>query len=99
MADDAQELEARFIKLTLSSIMKTIEALHDDIDAHETVRQHMLAICAGVRERTLAATSDDMPPEQTTAGVDALIQMIDEYIDYSASPMFGDIHLVRRKPS
>jgi len=96
VADSTQELESRFLKLTLSSIMKTIKALQDDVDVHETVRAHMLGICAGVRERALAAGGEDISPEQATAGVDSLIHLIDEYIDYSASPMFGDIQLVRR---
>jgi len=90
------EVESRFIKLMLSSVLKTIEAVHDDIDAHETVRQHMLGICAEVRERALAAAGDETPPEQATAQVDALTTIINEYIDYSASPMFPAIELVRR---
>ena len=90
-------VESRFTKLMLSSVLKTIEAVHDDIDAHETVRQHMLAICAGVRERALAAAGDEAPPEQATAQVDALATMIDEYIDYSSSPMFPTIELVPRR--
>jgi len=91
------EVESRFIKLMLSSVLKMIEAVHDDIDAHETVRQHMLGICAGVRERALAAAGDEVMPEQATAQVDALATMIDEYIDYSSSPMFPAIELVERK--
>ena len=90
------ELENRFIKLMLSSVLKTIEALHDDVDAHETVRQHMLGICAGVRERALAAAGEETSPEHATAQVDALATMINEYMDYSASPMFPAIELVRR---
>jgi hypothetical protein len=90
------EVESRFIKLMLSSVLKTIEAVHDDVDAHETVRQHMLGICAGVRERALAVAGDETPPEQATAQVDALTTMINEYMDYSASPMFPAIELVRR---
>lgn len=96
MSDASQELDSRMIKLTLSSIMKTIEALQPEIDAHETVRQHMLGICEGVRQRALETAGDDVTPEQATVHVDALITMIDEYIDYSASPMFGGIELVRR---
>jgi len=90
-----QEVELRMLKLTISSMLKTIEALHDDIDAHETVRRHMLGICEGVRQRALQSASDEAP-EQATAQVDALIKMIDDYIDYSANPMFGSIELVRR---
>ncbi len=83
------------LKLTLSAILKTIEALHDDIDAHETVRRHMLGICEGVRQRAMEAAGDN-DAEQATAHVDALIKMIDEYIDYSANPMFGKIELAHR---
>ena len=95
MTDINPEIESRFIKLLLSSVLKTIEALHDDVDAHETVRKHMLGICEGVRQRALQSASGEAP-EQATAHVDALIKMIDEYIEYSANPMFGSIELVRR---
>ena len=95
--DPAQEIDSRLIKMTLSSVMKTIEALNPDIDAHETVRQHMLGICAGVRQRALEAAGDGASPEQATAAVDALSKAIDEYIDYSASPMFGSIEVIRRQ--
>ena len=97
MADATQELESRFLKLTLSSIMKIIEALNEDVDVHETVRAHMLDICAGVRERALESAGDGAEPAQATAAVDSLSKMIDEYIDYSASPMFGGIELAYRK--
>ncbi|MGI9330812.1 MAG: hypothetical protein ACR2QB_08820 [Gammaproteobacteria bacterium] len=96
MADPSQELDWRLVKMSLSSIMKTLEVLHPDIDVHQTVRQHMLGICAGVRERVLDAAGDKVAPEQATANVDALIKVIDDYFDYSANPMFGTVELVRR---
>jgi hypothetical protein len=96
MADVNPEIESRFTKLLLSAVLKTIEAVHDNVDAHETVRKHMLGICAGVRQRALESAGEDAESGQATAHVDALIGMIDEYIDYSANPMFGKIELVRR---
>jgi hypothetical protein len=96
MADANQEVELRFIKLMLSSTLKTIEQLHPDIDAHASIRQHMLGICAGVRQRALDTAADDVSQEQATEHVDALIKAIDEYFDYSASPMFPGVELVQR---
>jgi hypothetical protein len=96
MADANQEVELRFIKLMLSSMLKTIEQLHPDVDAHASVRQHMLGICNGVRQRALDAVTDDVSPEQATAQVDALITTIDEYFEYSGSPMFPGVELVQR---
>jgi hypothetical protein len=96
MAELSLEVESRLLKLTISSILKTIEAIHDDIDVHETVRQHMLGICEGVRQRALESAGDDVEPAQATAHVDGLITAIGEYLDYSANPMFGEIKLVRR---
>jgi hypothetical protein len=96
MADTNQEVELRFIKLMLSSMLKTIEQLHPDVDAHASVRQHMLGICNGVRQRAQEAAGDDVSPEQATAQVDALITTIDEYFEYSGSPMFPGVELVQR---
>jgi hypothetical protein len=56
----------------------------------------MLGVCAGVRSRALEVAGDAAPSEAATAQVDALITMINEYMDYSASPMFPGIELVRR---
>ena len=97
MTETNQELENRFIKLMLSSTLKTIEALHPDLDAHATVRAHMLGICAGVRERALQSVPDGVSADDATAQVDALIAMINEYLDYSASPMFPQVELVQRQ--
>jgi hypothetical protein len=44
----------------------------------------------------LESAGDDVEPAQATAHVDALIRMVDEYIDYSANPMFSGIELIRR---
>jgi hypothetical protein len=96
MADANQEVELRFIKLMMSSMLKTIEQLHPEVDAHASVRQHMLGICAGVRQRSLDAVTDDVSPEQATAQVDALITTINEYFEYSGSPMFPGVELVQR---
>ena len=90
MADPQdQEIEARFIKLALSSTLKTMASLQPDVDVPETVRQHMLTICAGVRERAMETSGD-------AAHVDALIATINEYFDYAASPMFPPVEIVRR---
>jgi hypothetical protein len=92
------EIESRFIKLMLSSTLKTIEALHDEVDAHATVRDHMLGICAGVRERALAGAAADIPADDATAQVDALIRMIEQYFEYSGSTLFPGVEVVRRVP-
>ncbi len=84
-----QEIEARVIKLALSSTLKTMETLHPDIDVQGSVRQHMLTICGGVRERAMESSGD-------AAHVDALIATINEYFDYAASPMFPPVELVKR---
>ena len=96
MAGINDEIENRFIKLMLSSTLKTIEALHGDVDAHASVRNHMLGICAGVRERALAGAGGDVSADEATAQVDALIKMIDGYFEYSGSPLFPGVELVRR---
>jgi hypothetical protein len=96
MTEAEQELDSRFIKLMLSSTLKTIELMHPDIDAQTTVRQHMLTICAGVRQRAVDSAPDGTPPEEATANVDALISTINEYFDYAASPMFPPVELVRK---
>jgi hypothetical protein len=96
MAGMSDEIDNRFVKLMLSSTLKTIEALHDDIDAHATVRNHMLGICDGVRQRALAGAGEDVTADEATVTVDALIKMIDEYFEYSGSPMFPGVELVRR---
>jgi hypothetical protein len=96
MAGMSDEIDNRFVKLMLSSTLKTIEALHDGIDAHATVRNHMLGICDGVRQRALAGAGEDVTADEATAPVDALIKMIDEYFEYSGSPMFPGVELVRR---
>ena len=96
MADANQEVELRFIKLMLSSMLKTIEQLHPELDAHASVQQHMLGICAGVRQRALDSAGEGVTPEQATAQVDALITTINEYFDYAGSPMFPDVELVMR---
>ena len=92
----SDEIESRFIKLMLSSTLKTIEALHEDVDTHATVRNHMLGICDGVRQRAIAGAGDGVSAAEATAHVDALIRMIEEYFEYSGSPMFPDVELVRR---
>lgn len=97
MSEIDTAIESRFIKLMLSSILKTIEQLHPDIDAHASVRQHMLGICEGVGQRALDAAGDEVSPEQASAHVDALMSMIDEYFDYSANPMFPEVGIVRRE--
>jgi hypothetical protein len=91
----SDEIDNRFVKLMLSSTLKTIEALHDDIDAHATVRNHMLGICDGVRQRALAGAGEGVTGD-ATAQVDALITLIDEYFEYSGSPMFPGVALVRK---
>jgi len=96
MAGMSDEIDNRFVKLMLSSTLKTIEALHDDVDAHATVRNHMLGICDGVRQRALAGAGEGVTPDEATAQVDALITMIDEYFEYSGSPMFPGVELVRK---
>ena len=96
MTDANQEVELRFIKLMLSSMLKTIEQLHTEVDAQATVRQHMLGICEGVRQRALSAAGDGVTPEEATAQVDALIKTIDEYFEYAGSPMFPAVELVKR---
>jgi hypothetical protein len=96
MAGVNDEIEMRFIKLLLSSMLKTIEAVHGDIDVHATVREHMLGICAGVRERALAGAAGDVSADDATAHVDALSRMIEEYFDYSGSQLFPGVQLVRR---
>jgi hypothetical protein len=85
------DIELRFIKLAFSSLLKTVEALSDDVDVHQTIRNHMLIICEGVRQRALESGG-----EGATANVDELIKTINEYFDYSQSPMFPPIELVRR---
>jgi hypothetical protein len=92
------EIENRFVKLMLSSTLKTIEALHDDVDAHATVRKHMLGICDGVRQRAIAGAGEDVSASEATVQVDALISMIDEYFEYSGSPLFPGVELVRKSP-
>jgi len=84
-----QDTEARFLKLALSSTLKTVETLHPDIDVQGSVRQHMLTITAGVRDRALETSGD-------AAHVDALIDMINEYFDYAASPMFPPVEIISR---
>lgn len=100
MSDVNVELELRFIKLAYSSLLKTVQTMAEefssDIDVSATVRQHMLTICDGVRQRALAAAGDDVAPGQATANVDDLIKTINEYFDYSDSPMFPDVELVRK---
>jgi hypothetical protein len=96
MTDVNQEVESRFIKLMMSSMLKTIGQLHPDVDAQASVRQHMLGICAGVRQRALDSAGEGVTPEQATVQVDALITTINEYFDYAGSPMFPDVELVMR---
>ncbi len=91
-----QELELRFIKLMLSSTLKTLDVLHPELDTLATVRQHMLTISGGVRERALQAAPEGVAPEEATAQVDALMTMISEYFDYSASPMFPPVEPVSK---
>jgi hypothetical protein len=98
MADSNQELENRFTKLMLSSVLRTLDALHPGIDASETVHQNMLSICAGVRERALQAAEADnsaLDSEQATASVDSLIAMIDEFFAYAALAQFGDLEVAK----
>ena len=96
MSDVNVELEFRFIKLAYSSLLKTVEAISDDVDVNQTVRNHILTICEGVRQRALEAAGEDVAPEQATAHVDALINTVNEYFDYSQSPMFPAVELVKR---
>ena len=92
----SDEIESRFLKLMLSSTLKTIEALHEDVDTHATVRNHMLGICDGVRQRALAGAGDGVSATEATAHVDALIRMIEEYFEYSGSTVFPEVELLRR---
>jgi len=89
MTEAEQEIEARFLKLALSSTLKTIATLHPDVDVQETVRSHMLTICGGVRDRALESGGD-------ATHVDALITTVNEYFDYAASPMFPPVEVVTR---
>jgi len=91
-----QELESRFLKLLLSSTLKTMETMHPDFDVQATVRQHMLTICSGVRERALEGAPEDAAPDEATASVDALIDTINQYFDYSASPLFPPVELINK---
>ena len=83
MADFDPELEAKFTKLMLSSMLRTLDVLNPGIDVTETVHQNMLGICGGVRERALAAAGVDVSPEQATAHVDQLIAFSDEFFAYA----------------
>jgi len=96
MTDANQDIENRFIKLMLSSTLKTLEALHSDVDVQATVRNHMLGICEGVRARALESAGPELTPEDATAQVDLLTTTINEYFDYAASPIFPGVDLVRR---
>ena len=99
MAEPDQELENRFTKLMLSSVLRTLDALHPGVDASETVHQNMLGICAGVRERALQAVENagdsEIEPVQGPTEVDQLIAMIDEYFAYAARAQFGDLEVVK----
>jgi hypothetical protein len=95
MAEINQELENRFTKLMLSSVLRTLDALHPGIDASETVHQNMLGICGGVRERALLTAGDsEIDPAEATANVDQLITMTDEFFAYAALAQFGDLEIV-----
>ena len=95
MAELDQALENRFTKLMLSSVLRTLGALHPGVDASETVHQNMLGICVGVRERALQTMDEEGDPAQATAEVDQLIAMIDEYFAYAALAQFGDLEVVK----
>jgi len=94
MNDMDQEIEQRFMKLMLSTVLKTIDSLHPDVDATTTVQKHMLNICDGVRQRALAAAGDGADPEQATAHVDKLTSVINAYFDYSSRDEFGALRLI-----
>lgn len=94
MPNPDQELENRFTKLMLSSVLRTLDALHPDVNASETVHQNMLGICQGVRERALQAVEASGDTDQATAQVDSLIAMIDEFFAYAALAQFGDLEIV-----
>jgi hypothetical protein len=99
LAEVNQALENRFTKLMLSSVLRTLDALHPGIDASETVHRNMLGICESVRDRALQAVEDagnsEIDPAQATAEVDQLIGMIDEYFAYAALAQFGDLEVVK----
>ena len=98
MTEIDQELEHRFTKLMLSSVLRTLDALHPDINASETIHQNMRSICAGVRERALQAIEEDgdsaVDAGQATAHVDTLIAMIDDFFAYTALPQFGELQVI-----
>jgi hypothetical protein len=96
MSELDPELENRLNKLLMSSVLRTLEALHPDVDVHASVRQNMLEICAGVRERALAAAVDDPESATATAFVDKLTKHINDYLDYSGSPLATPVKLVKR---
>ena len=97
MDEQQLEVELRFIKLTLSSLIKTVDALVAeqglDVDVAATVRAHVLTICDGVRGRAIEAARDG-DAVAATAAVDALIKTVNEYFDYAASPLFPPVELV-----
>jgi hypothetical protein len=97
--DNNPELESRFIKLAYSSLLKTVQEIAPEVDVAQTVRQHMLTICDGVRARALEAATDEVSPANATAPVDALITTINDYFDYADSPMFPTVELVSRTKS
>jgi len=95
MAESDQELENRFTKLMLSSVLRTLNALHPEVNASETVHRNMLSICGGVRERALQVADDGgIDPAQATAQVDQLITMVDEFFAYAALAQFGDLDVI-----
>jgi hypothetical protein len=96
MTNIDQELEHRFTKLMLSSVLRTLDALHPDINASETVHQNMRSICAGVRDRALQAVDEGGGSDagQATAHVDTLIAMIDDFFAYTALPQFGELRVI-----
>ncbi len=85
---EEQDIESRYIRLMLSSMLKAMDTLHTDIDVSETVRRHMLGICDGVRTRAVEANGE-------TAHVDRLIAMIEESFAYAALPQFGEMELTK----
>lgn len=99
MVEVNQELENRFTKLMLSSVLRTLDELHPGVDASETVHQNMLGICQGVRERALQAVEDagnsEIDPAQATASVDQLVTMIDEFFAYAKLAQFGELEVVK----
>jgi len=95
MAQIDQETDLRFIKLMLSSLLKTIDTLHPDIDAAATVREHMLGICAGVRDRALAMADSHADPQQATAHVDELTQVINGYFEYAAQSALAELNVIK----